>query len=379
MVREVPFFRTSIDESDIERVVAVLRTNFLTTGPVVAELEQSLASYTDTAAAVVVTSGTAALHLSLIALGVGSGDEVITTPMSFVATSNAIVQAGARPVFVDVNAGTGNIDADRVEAAITPRTRAVLPVHMYGQPCDMRALAEIASRHGLAIVEDAAHALEARQDGESIGARSAAACLSFYATKNITSGEGGAIVTRDRALAERLRRLRLHGLSAGAADRYTGLYRHYDVPEPGWKCNMSDIQAALLVGQLARVDDLLAQRVSAFNRYADAFQDVDGIRMPVRISGDRHAAHLFTIQVDPRKRDAILHGLQQRAIGVAVNFRPIHLFEGYARLLDHALGDFPEAERIGASTVTLPLYPNISVEDQQIVIHAVKETVHEAV
>ena len=216
MVREVPFFRTSVDESDIERVAAVLRTNFLTTGPVVAELEQSLASYTDTAAAVAVTSGTAALHLSLIALGIGSGDEVVTTPMSFVATSNAIVQAGARPVFVDVDAGTGNIDADRLEAAITPRTRAVLPVHMYGQLCDMRALVEIASRHGLSIVEDAAHALEARQDGEPIGARSAAACLSFYATKNITSGEGGAIVTRDRDLAERLRRLRLHGLSAGA-------------------------------------------------------------------------------------------------------------------------------------------------------------------
>ena len=377
MVREVPFFRTSIDESDIERVVAVLRTSFLTAGAVTAELEQSLAAYTHTAAAVGVTSGTAALHLSLLALGVAPGDEVITTPLSFVATANAIVHTGATPVFVDVLPDTGNLDPDRVAAAITPRTRALIPVHLYGEMCDMPALEALAQAHDLAVIEDAAHALEARRDGEAVGARSAAACLSFYATKNITSGEGGAIVTRDHALAEKLRRLRLHGMSAGAADRYTGRYRHYDVPEPGWKYNMSDIQAALLTGQLARIDELLAARTAAVNRYARAFEHVPGLRMPDRLPSGRHAAHLFTIQVDPSLRDALLRGLQERHIGVAVNFRAIHLFQAYRERLGHGPGDFPEAERIGASTVTLPLYPTITAEEQSAVIAAVKETLAE--
>ncbi len=377
MIREVPFFRTSVDESDIERVAKVLRTSFLTTGTVTADLEKSLAAYTRTAAAVGVTSGTAAIHLSLVALGIAPGDEVITTPLSFVATANAIIHTGATPVFVDVLPDTGNLDPDGVAAAITPRTRVLLPVHLYGQMCDMQALQALAQEHDLAVLEDAAHALEARRDGEAVGARSAAACLSFYATKNITSGEGGAIVTRDDALAEKLRRLRLHGMSAGAADRYTGRYRHYDVPEHGWKYNMSDIQAALLTGQLARIDELLAARTAAFNRYAAAFEHVQGLRMPRRPPGGRHAVHLFTIQVDPSLRDALLHSLQERHIGVAVNFRPIHLFEAYRTRLGHGPGDFPEAERVGASTVTLPLYPTITADEQSAVITAVEDTLAE--
>ncbi|MBM4435707.1 MAG: DegT/DnrJ/EryC1/StrS family aminotransferase [Actinobacteria bacterium] len=378
MTQHVPFFRTSVDEDDIANVAAVLRTNFLTTGKVTAELEAGLAAYTGTAHAVGLTSCTAALHLCLVALGIGPGDEVLTTPLSFVATANAIVHTGARPVFVDVEPDTGNIDADQVEAALSPRTRVLLPVHLYGQLCDMRRLAAIAARHGLVIIEDAAHALESRRDGVAIGGLAKAACLSFYATKNITSGEGGAVLTNDPALYERLRRLRSHGMSAGAADRYTALYRHYDVPEAGWKYNMSDIQAALLIGQLRRVDALLELRTRAYQRYAAALRDLPGVRQPVVLPNSRHAHHLATIQVDPARRDDVLHGLQQRGIGVAVNFRPIHLMSYYRETFGHRPGQFPAAERIGASTVTLPLYPRIPPADQDAVIAAVKETLRES-
>ena len=370
---KVPFFRASIDEDDIDRVAAVLRTDFLTTGPVAAELEADLVSYTDTQAAVAVTSCTAALHLCLVALGIKPGDEIITTPMTFVATANAIVHSGAKPVFVDVEPETGNIDVSKVEAAITDRTRVVMPVHLYGQMVDMVRLSEVAEARGIEIIEDAAHALEARRDPASLGSHSRAACLSFYATKNITSGEGGAIVTRDPEFADRLRKLRLHGMTAGAADRYTGTYRHYDVLEAGWKCNMSDVQAAILVGQLRRIDELLDLRTKAFNRYRDALGDYDALRIPDRLAGSRHAAHLFTIQVRSEIRDEMLHALQQRGIGVAVNFRAVHLFEAYREQFQYGEGQFPEAERIGASTISLPLFPGITPDEQDAVADAVDD------
>jgi UDP-4-amino-4-deoxy-L-arabinose-oxoglutarate aminotransferase len=306
-------------------------------------------------------------------LDIKPGDEIITTPMTFVATANAIVHAGAKPVFVDVEPETGNIDVSKVEAAITDRTRVVMPVHLYGQMVDMVGLSEVAEARGIEIIEDAAHALEARRDPASLGSHSRAACLSFYATKNITSGEGGAIVTRDPEFADRLRKLRLHGMTAGAADRYTGTYRHYDVVEPGWKCNMSDVQAAILIGQLRRIDDLLDLRTEAFNRYRDVLGDYDALGIPERLSGSRHAAHLFTVQVRSEIRDAMLHALQQRGIGVAVNFRAVHLFETYREQFQYEEGQFPEAERIGASTISLPLFPSITKDEQDVVVNAVDD------
>lgn len=367
---KVPFFKSSIDESDIDRVSEVLRTNFLTTGPVTAELEAELAKYCGTAAGVGVMSCTSAMHLCLTALGIGQGDEVITTPMSFVATANVISHVGARPVFVDVEPGTGNLDASKIEAAITPATRAIMPVHLYGQLCDMKAIAEIAARHGLQIVEDAAHAIEGQRDRKGIGAHSAAACVSFYATKNITAGEGGAILTNDEELAAELKQLRLHGMSADAADRYTGLYRHYDVTEAGWKCNLSDAQAALALGQLLRIDRLLEKRTAAYDRYEVALGGMRGIELMERREDSRHSCHLFTIRVDPEIRDAFLHGLQEREIGVAVNFRPIHLMEYYRRAFGFKEGSFPVAEEIGASTISLPLHPRITEAEQDAVIEA---------
>ncbi len=371
---QVPFFKSSIDEDDIARVVAVLRTNFLTTGPVTAEFEEELAHYCGTTNAIGVMSCTSAMHLCLIALGIGPGDEVITTPMSFVATANVICHTGARPVFVDVEPDTGNIDAGRIETAITSRTKALLPVHLYGQMADMPAIAAIADRHNLHVIEDAAHAIEAGRDDHRIGSHSRAACVSFYATKNITAGEGGAIVTNDDDLATELKRLRLHGMSADAADRYTGTYRHYDVPDAGWKCNLSNIQAAIVLGQLRRIDDLLARRTAAYDRYADAFAGQPGLTLTAIRSASRRACHLFTIQVDPDIRDRFLHGLQQRGIGVAVNFRPIHLMAYYRQTFGHSEGTFPNAERIGASTISLPLHPSLTTEEQSAVIEAVLAT-----
>ena len=371
---QVPFFKSSIDEDDIARVVAVLRTNFLTTGRVTAEFEEELARYCETSSAIGVMSCTSAMHLCLVALAIGPGDEVITTPMSFVATANVICHAGARPVFVDVEPDTGNIDAGRIEAAITPRTRAILPVHLYGQMVDMPAIADVADRHRLHVIEDAAHAIEAGREGYRIGAHSRAACVSFYATKNITAGEGGAILTNDDDLATELKQLRLHGMSADAADRYTGMYRHYDVPDAGWKCNLSNIQAAIVLGQLRRIDDLLARRAAAYDRYEAAFAGEPELTAISSRPNSRRACHLFTIQVEPDLRDRFLYGLQQRGIGVAVNFRPIHLMTYYRQTFGYEPGAFPNAERIGASTISLPLHPQLTTDEQSAVIDAVLAT-----
>ena len=370
----VPFFKSSVDESDITRVTEVLRTNFLTTGPITSSLETELADYCSAKEGIGVMSCTSAMHMCLIGSGIGSGDEVITTPMSFVATANVICHVGAHPVFVDVEPGTGNLCVENIEAAITPATRAIMPVHLYGQMCDMTTISEIARRHNLLVIEDAAHALEARCNGSGIAAKSTAACVSFYATKNITAGEGGAILTNDEELAARLKKLRLHGMSAGAEERYTGLYRHYDVPELGWKCNLSDLQAALVLGQLLRIDTLLEKRSLAYAYYEEALQDIPGLTLVDRTPNSRHACHLFTIQVPSQIRDAFLHELQSREIGVAVNFRPIHLMNYYQKTSGYREGDFPNAERIGSSTISLPLHPKITQVEQNTVINAVLDT-----
>lgn len=226
---KVEFFKHNIGPEEIRKVTEVLNSVFLTTGNVVGEFEAKFSDYLGCSHAVGVTSGTAALHLALLACGIGPGDEVITTPMSFVATANAILHAGADPVFVDVEPQTGNIDADLIEEAISEKTKAILPVHLYGQMADMKQVKAIADKHCLTIIEDAAHCIEGERDGVRPAQLSQAACFSFYATKNITSGEGGAISTNDETISEKLRRLRLHGIDKSAAERYTKKYQHYDM------------------------------------------------------------------------------------------------------------------------------------------------------
>jgi dTDP-4-amino-4,6-dideoxygalactose transaminase len=370
---KVEFFRHSLTEDDIAAVGEVLRSVFLTTGPKTAAFEKALAEYAGLKHVIGVSSCTTALFLCLEAMGIGEGDEVITTPMTFIATANAILHAGAKPVLVDVEADTGNVDVNRLEAAMTPRTRAVIPVHLYGLLADMKAMGALCARRGIPILEDAAHALEAARDGARPGSTGQAVCYSFYATKNLTCGEGGAIGTNDDALDEKIRKLRLHGMSKGAADRYTGRYQHWDMELLGYKANMSDIQSALMLGQIPRLKAQLERREAICRRYEDAFRGVQGLSFPVVPKGARSARHLFTVWVSPERRDEALWKLQERGIGVAVNYRAIHLLSYYAKTFGFRRGDFPNAERIGDSTITLPLYPSLSDAQADRVIEAVLE------
>lgn len=371
----VEFFRHSMDDNDIKNVNRVLKSIFLTTGEVVKKFERGFASYTGLKHAVGFSSCTGALHMSLSAWEIGKEDEVITTPMSFCATSNAIIHAGAIPVFADAEESTGNINADLIEKKINKKTRAIIPVHLYGQMCDMVKIRKIADKYDLTVIEDAAHCIEGRRDGVGVGILGDAACFSFYATKNITAGEGGAVVTDSRAKAELLKMLRLHGIDKSAGDRYTKKYRHWDMPLLGWKYNMDNIQAAMLTGQLARIDKLWKRREKIAQRYEMAFGDIHGIKLMKNAPGSRHARHMFTIQVSAKKRDTILALLQDMGVGVAVNYRPIHLLKYYRKRFDSGRGNFPVAEDIGNRTISLPLYPKMKDSEVEYVIRCVKKTV----
>lgn len=369
--RKVEFYRHNLDEADIARLVDVCRGLFLTTGADVRSFESAFAAYLGAQHAVGVTSCTAALHLALLAVGVGSGHEIITTPMTFAATANAVLYTGATPIFVDVDAATGVISAGAVRRAITPRTRAIVPVHLYGQMADMRSLKAIADEAGVSLIEDCAHAIESSRDGVRPAQLSDAACFSFYATKNITSGEGGAVVTNSERLSNRIRVLRQHGMSASADERYSGAYRHWDLEELGWKYNMTNLQAALLIGQLPRVEALWARREAIAERYEAGFRAYPGVSFPIVLPGSRSARHLFTVWVDPDRRDLVLADLQASGIGVAVNYRAVHLLKYYRQTFGFSRGMFPEAERIGDSTITLPLYPKLTDEEVDYVIERV--------
>lgn len=370
---KIEFFKHNIEQDDIKRATDVLNSIFLTTGQVVSEFENSFASYLNAQHAVGVTSCTAALHLSLLAYGIGRGDEVITTPMSFCATSNSILHAGATLVFVDVEKETGNINAELIEAVITKTTKAIMPVHLYGQMCDMKKIRTIADKYGLIVIEDAAHAIEAERDGVRVGELSETACFSFYATKNITSGEGGAVTTSSSEKADIIRMLRLHGIDKSAIDRYTKVYQHWDMPVLGWKYNMDNIHAALLIGQLKKIDGLWKRRDEIWRTYEDKLTGIRDLSILKTIGNSRHARHLFTILVQEDKRDSILHELQNRGIGVAVNYRPIHLLKYYRETFGYKEGDFPVAEDIGNRTISLPLYPRLDNAEVSYVIESLKK------
>ena len=299
---------------------------------------------------------TAGLHIALLALGIGPGDEVITTPMTFVATALAIMHTGAKPVFVDVEPETGNLDAELVAAAINAKTKAIMPVHLYGQMVDMRRLKELAQAHNLLIIEDAAHCLEGERDGIRVGELGDAACFSFYPTKSITCGEGGAVTSNHEYLQEPLKKLRLHGMSTHAEDRYTGSYRHYEVDVEGWKYNMSNLQAALLIDQIDEIESRRRERERVDLYYRDCFANLPGLDLPVLLRGVRQGHHLFTIWVPPQHRDAILWELQQRGVGVAVNYRACHLYSLFRNQYGYKEGDLPQAELIGSRTLSLPLF-----------------------
>ncbi|MGQ9921639.1 MAG: DegT/DnrJ/EryC1/StrS family aminotransferase [Desulfobacca sp.] len=372
---KVDFYRHQLGKKNLQRFARVLESIFLTTGQETALFEQKFAAYLGQKHALGLMSGTAALHVALLALGVGPGDEVITTPMTFVATALAIMHTGARPVFVDVEPDTGNLDVNRVAAALTPRTKAILPVHLYGQMVDMRALKTLAQEHHLFLIEDAAHCLEGERDGVRVGELADVACFSFYPTKSITCGEGGALTTNRDDLLELLKKLRLHGMSTHAEDRYTGRYRHYDVDVEGWKYNMPNLAAALLIDQLDEIEDRRRQRERLTLFYRDRLANLPGLELPTLLPGVKQGYHLFTIWVEPTHRDAILWGLQERGVGVAVNYRPCHLYSLFRERFGHTEGDFLHAERLGQRTISLPLYPGLREEEAEYVVDVVREVV----
>lgn len=355
----VPFYRHDLGTFELDAIADVFRGPILTTGDTVSAFEQAFALFLGRRHAIGVTSCTGAMHMALMALGIGLGDEVITTPMTFIATAAAILEAGATPVFVDVEPDTGNIDANLIEAAITPRTKAILPVHLYGLLCDMRALRAIADKHGLAIVEDAAHCVEGIRDGIRPGGLSNAACFSFYATKNLTCGEGGALTTDDPALLESLRLLRLHGMTKSAADRHREGYQHWDMKILGWKYNMDNIQAAMLIPQLRRLESKLKERERLARLYEERLGGLNWLQIPALPQNTVHARHLFPVWVEGPLRDQMIRGLQERGIQTVVNYRAIHLTSYLKEKLGHAAGDFPVAESIGERTLSLPYYPGM--------------------
>ncbi|WP_027192316.1 DegT/DnrJ/EryC1/StrS family aminotransferase [Fundidesulfovibrio putealis] len=370
---KVEFYRHGLDEADIANVVKVLNSIFLSTGPVTAEFEGKFAAYTGLANVVALNSCTAAMHMTLTALGVGPGDEVITSAMTFLASATSAQHAGATPVLVDVDPATGCIDPGAVGAAITPRTKAIIPVHLYGTMCDMTALRAIADKHGLFIVEDCAHCIEGERDGVRPGHLSDAACYSFYATKNLACGEGGAVATRNEDLAKAIKMVSLHGMTRNAASRYHGAYQHWDMLRLGWKCNLDDIHSALLVSQLDRLDASWTRRHELYQHYERGFGATPHIQRPAVVGKSGH--HLYTVWVALERRDEVLHSLQQQGVGVAVNFRAIHLLTYFRDTFGYKRGDFPNAELIGDSTISLPFYPKMRDEEVDYVVEQVLKVV----
>jgi len=376
----LPFHRPIIGPEEEREVLATLRSGWLTAGPRTRLFEKQFADFIGVKHAIGLNSCTAGLHLALQALKVGPGDEVITSPITFAATANMIVHVGARPVFADVEPETLNIDAEQIERAVTVRTKAILPVHFAGQPCDMDAIGDLAARRHLAVLADCAHAVEAEWAGRRIGSYADCAAYSFYATKNITTGEGGMVTTDDDALAERMRLLSLHGISRDAWQRHgDDGYQHWDTLAPGFKYNMFDLQAALGMHQLPRADAWCRRRRSLANRYDRAFRAIPeveplGMRRPVG-----HARHLYVIVVKVEHlradRDTVLRALEQAGIGVGVHFRPIHLHPYYRRRFGFRPGSCPAAEYAGDRIISLPLYPRMTDQDADDVIAAVADVI----
>ena len=375
----VPFHRPSIGEEEIAEVVETLRSGWLTTGPRTVRLEREFGRYVGTFHAVSVNSATAGLHLALAALGIGPGDEVITTPMTFCATVHAILHAGATPVLADIGAD-GNIDPEQVGRCITRRTRVILPVHLAGLPCDMDAIWSLARKHGIHVVEDAAHAAGASYGGRPIGAgASDAVVFSFYATKNLTTGEGGMITTHIAPLAERMRMLSLHGISHNAWDRYTdhGDWR-YDVLAQGFKYNLSDIQAAIGIHQLSKLDRFVERRTRLAEIYSSMFAGMEELELPPDSPLCRHAWHLYILRLNLDKikmdRAEFIRQLRNRGICASVHFIPIPCLQFFARL-HFGENSCPRARELYPRIVSLPLYPAMTESQVGYVAKSVQEIV----
>ncbi|MBI3872136.1 MAG: DegT/DnrJ/EryC1/StrS family aminotransferase [candidate division Zixibacteria bacterium] len=376
----LPFASPCIGEDEIAEVVDTLRAGWLTSGPKVRQFEREFAARVGSRHAVAVNSCTAALHLALEAIGIRRGDEVITTPFTFAATGEVIHYLGARPVFVDIDPVTLNMDPDLLAAAANdhPRARAVIPVHIAGVPCAMDEILEIAGRHGLKVIEDAAHAFPSRYHGRMIGTLGDITCFSFYATKTITTGEGGMATTDDEQLAERMRMMSLHGISSNAWTRYEahGTWR-YEIHHPGFKYNMPELAAALGRAQLRRADDFLSRRRAIAARYTQAFTEMaDCLDTPPDAPADgQHSWHLYIIRLKPDRlrigRDEFIEEMRRMNIGTSVHFIPLHLHPYYRATYGYEPHDFPRASETFERIISLPIYPGMTDRDVESVIEAV--------
>jgi dTDP-4-amino-4,6-dideoxygalactose transaminase len=365
-----------VEEPEIAEVVDSLRSGWLSTGPKVDRFEELFKQHTGSRYVKAVNSCTAGLHLSLLVSGIGPGDEVIVPPMTFAATANVVVHVGARPVFVDVDRTTMNIDPVAIEAAITPRTRGIIPVHFAGRPCDMDQILAVARRHDLVVIEDAAHAIESSYHGRKVGTMGDLGCFSFYVTKNLVTGEGGMITTDREDWAIELERWALHGLSKGAWKRYSDDgFKHYEVVHPGYKYNMMDLQAALGIHQIGRLERYHARREEIWKVYDDAFADLPVFTPSPAEPDTVHGRHLYTLLMDldslGRTRDDVQRALHEDNIGTGIHFTALHLHPYYRDTFGYVRGDYPNAEWISDRTLSLPMSAALTDEDVEDVIAAV--------
>ncbi|HTW87588.1 MAG TPA: DegT/DnrJ/EryC1/StrS family aminotransferase [Candidatus Binataceae bacterium] len=384
-MRQVPFHRPSLGPEEEAEVIDTLRSGWITTGPKVKRFERDFAAYVGARRALAVAHCTGALHLALFALGIGPGDEVITTPFTFTATAEVMGYQGARPVFVDIDPVTLNIDPEQVEAALEnsrhQRVKALMPVHFAGQACDMDRLGAIARRYRLKMIEDAAHAVGAGRvvDGRGmvkIGTLSDLTCFSFYATKNITTAEGGMITTEDDELAERIAIASLHGMDRDAWKRYdaSGSW-YYEIHDTGFKYNLSDVHAAIGLAQLKRSDDFMQRRAAIARAYNEAFATDPALETPVTEPGVDHAWHLYVLRLRPERlridRNRFVEQLRARGVGTSVHCIPLHTMHVYQSRYGYQAGDFPKAEEVFSRCLSLPIYPAMSAADLSYVAETV--------
>ncbi|HHW68401.1 MAG TPA: UDP-4-amino-4,6-dideoxy-N-acetyl-beta-L-altrosamine transaminase [Epulopiscium sp.] len=375
----LPYGRQWIDEDDIQAVINVLKSDYLTTGPAIEEFENQLKTITGAKYAVAISNGTAALHAACFAAGIGEGDEVITTPMTFAATSNAVLYCGGTPVFADINPGTYNIDPKDIRRKITNKTKGIIPVHYTGQPCDMDEIMQIAKEHNLIVIEDAAHALGAEYKGRKIGSIGDMTTFSFHPVKPVTTGEGGAITTNDEELYQKLMLFRSHGITR---DREMLLNDnaawYYEQHVLGYNYRMTDIQAALGCSQLNKLESFLQKRREYAEMYNEAFKDLDGVIIQKQLNDTLSGWHLYVLQLDTDKirpdRRVIFDELRIHNIGVNVHYIPVY-YHPYYQKLGYKKGLCPNAEKLYDRIITLPLFPKMSKEDIMYVIKIVKELV----
>jgi perosamine synthetase len=374
----LPFHRAAIGDEEIEAVVNVLRSGWLTTGPRVKEFERTFGACVGSSHTVAVSSCTAALHLALAAIGLEDGDEVLLPTMTFASSGEVVLYFRARPVLVDSAPGFFHMDPSLLEAAITPRTKAVLPVHYSGFAFELHAIRDIARRHNLKVIEDAAHAFPSSYGGQMIGSGGDIACFSFYAVKTITTGEGGMIATENHDLADRMRILSLHGISRDAWKRYTseGSWR-YDIEALGFKYNLTDLQAAIGIAQLAKCQTLCDRRAVLAARYTESLSTLDAFATPAIPPNVETSWHLYVLQVNLEAlaipRDRVIEKLKERGIGTSVHFIPLHLHPLYQQLCGYRPGQFPNAERHFSRAISLPLYPDLTFSEQDRVIQALHD------